>query len=63
MFFRALFTPALVCLDKDSFVGDVDTKELETLDLLHYSPFDVNGGLFSPPIPVVHDHLLCLAHI
>ena len=30
---------------------------------LHYSPVDVNGGLFGPPFPVVHDQLLCLAHI
>ena len=37
----------------------VDPKELETLDLLHYSPADDNGG---PPFPVVHDQLLGLAH-
>ena len=43
--------------------GDVDTKELETLDPLHYSPVDVNGGVFGPPFPVVHDQVLCLAHI
>ena len=43
--------------------GDVDTKELETLDPLQYSPVDVNGGLFGPPFPVVHGLLLCLAHI
>ena len=41
----------------------MDTKELETLDPLHYSPIDINGGLFGPPFPIVHDHLLCLAHI
>jgi hypothetical protein len=41
------------------FVGDVDTKELETLDPLLYSPVDVNGGLFALPFPVV----LCLAYI
>ena len=41
----------------------MDTKELETLDLLPYSPVDVNGGLFGPPFPVVHDQLLCLAHV
>jgi hypothetical protein len=41
----------------------VDTKELETLDPLHYSPINVNGGLFSIPFPLVHDHLLCVAHI
>jgi hypothetical protein len=39
-------------------VGDVDTKELETLDPLHFNPVDVNGGLFSLPFPVVHDQLL-----
>ena len=39
------------------------TKELETLDPLHYSPVDVNGGRLGPPFPVVHDQLLCLAHI
>ena len=33
-------------------VGDVDTKELETLDPLHYSPVD----------QIVHYQLLCLAH-
>ena len=41
----------------------MDTKELETLDLLHYSPVDVNGDVFGPPFSVVHDQLLCLAHI
>ena len=41
----------------------MDTNELETLNLLHYSPVDVNGGLFGPPFPAVHDQLLCLAHI
>ena len=44
-------------------VGDVDTKELETLDPLLYSPVDVIGGLFSSPIPVVHNQLFCLAHV
>jgi hypothetical protein len=43
--------------------GDVDTKELETLNPLHYSPINVNGGLFGPSFPVFHDPLLCLAHI
>ena len=38
----------------------MDTKELEALDPLH---FDVNGGVFGPPFPVVHDQILCLAHI
>jgi hypothetical protein len=27
------------------FVVDVDTKELEALNLLHYSPIDENGGV------------------
>ena len=29
-------------------LGDVDTKALETLHPLHYSPGNVNGGLFGP---------------
>ena len=45
------------------FVGDVDTKEPETIDPLHYSPVDVNGSLFGPSFPVVHNQLFCLAHI
>jgi hypothetical protein len=44
-------------------VGDVDTKELETLDPLHYNPININGGLYRPPFPVVHGQLLCLAHV
>ena len=27
------------------------------------APVDVNGAMFGPPIPVVHDQLICLAHI
>ena len=38
----------------------MDTEELEALDLLHYSPLDVNSGVLGPPFPVVHDQLLCL---
>ena len=38
----------------------MDTKELGTLNPLHYSPVDVNGG---PAFPVVHNLLLCLAHV
>ena len=41
----------------------MDTKELQNLNLLHYSPFAVNRGVFDPPFSVVHDHLLCLAHV
>ena len=41
------------------FVDHVDTKELEALNTLHYSPVD--GGVLSPPFPVVHNQLLCLA--
>ena len=55
---RALFTTVLVCLDYDS---DVATKELETLNPLHY--IDVNGGRFALPFPVVHNQLLSHAHI
>jgi hypothetical protein len=38
-------------------------RNFKTLDPLHYSPIDGNGGLFGTPFPVVHDQLLCLAHI
>ncbi|CDQ91173.1 unnamed protein product [Oncorhynchus mykiss] len=38
------------------------TKELEALNLLHYSPVDQNGGVLGPPFPVVHNHVLCLYH-
>ena len=41
----------------------MDTKELETLDRLHYRPIHVNEGLFGLPFPEVHNHILCLAHI
>ena len=44
-----------------SFVGEVDTKELETLNPLHYNHVDVK--VFGSPFLVVHDQLLCLAHI
>ena len=47
---------------RQQFVGDVDTEELETLNPLHYSPVNVNEGMFGPAFPVVHDHLLRLAH-
>lgn len=40
----------------------METKELEALNSLHYSPVDVNGGVLGPPFPVVHDQLLCLDH-
>ena len=59
----ALSTTVLVCLDHDSFFGDVDTKELEALNLLHYRPVNENGGVLGPPFPVVHNHLLCLDHV
>ena len=40
-----------------------DAKELEALNLLHYSPVDENGGVLGPPFSVVHNHLLRLDHI
>ena len=49
----------LVGLDHDSLL----VMELETHDRLHYSPVNVIQGVFGPPFPVVHDHLLCLAHV
>ena len=41
----------------------MDTKELETLDPLHYSPVDENGGVLGPPFPVVHNHLLSHGYV
>ena len=61
-FCRALFD-CLGVLGPCYFVGDVDAKELEALNLLNYSPIDENGGVLGPPFPVVHNHLLCLDHV
>ena len=36
----------------------MDTEDLEDLDPLHYSPVDVNGGLFGLPFPVARDPLV-----
>jgi hypothetical protein len=44
-------------------VGDVDIKELEALNLLHYGPIDENRGVLIPLLPVVHNDLLCLDHV
>ena len=52
----------LVCVDHDNS-GDVDIEELEALDLLLYSPVNVDGAVLGPPFPVVHDQIICLAHI
>jgi hypothetical protein len=41
----------------------VDTKELEALNPLHYSPVDEDGGVLGPPLPVVYDYLLCIDHV
>jgi hypothetical protein len=41
----------------------VDTKELEALNLLHYSPIDENGGVLGTPFPVVHNPLLYLGYV
>ena len=59
---RALFITILVCLDHDSLLVMWTPRNL-TLNLLHYSPVDENGGVFGPPFPVVHDQLFCLAHV
>ena len=45
------------------FLCDMDDKELAALDPLHYNPVDVNGCVLGPPFPIVHDQLLCVAHI
>ena len=41
----------------------MDTEELEALDLLHYSPIDVDEGVLDPPFSVVHDQILCLSDV
>ena len=38
-------------------------KELEALNLLHYSPIDVDGGVLNPLSPVVHDQTLGLTDV
>ena len=62
-FCRALFD-CLGVLGTCLFVGDVDTKELEALNLRHYSPDNENGGVLGPPFPVVNNYFtdfsLCL---
>ena len=52
----------LSCPLHDS-LGLMWTPRNLTLDPLHCSPVNVYGGLFSPPFPVIHNQLLCLAHI
>ena len=42
---------------------DVDAKELEALDPLHYSPVDVDGDVLSPLFLVVHNKLLGLTDV
>jgi hypothetical protein len=41
----------------------VDTKELEALDLLHYSPFGENWCVLDLPCPVVHNQILWLDQV
>ena len=41
----------------------MDTKELEALNLFHYSPVDENRGVLGPHFPVVDNHVLCLDHV
>ena len=58
---KALSCPLCDCLSV--FVGDVDTKELEVLNLFHCSPVNENGSVLGPPFPIVHNHLLCLDQV
>jgi hypothetical protein len=41
----------------------VDTEELEAVDPLHYSPIDLDRGIFGPPFPVVHDKLTLMERL
>jgi hypothetical protein len=42
-------------------LNDVEAKEREAHDLLHYSPIDVDGGVLSPLSPVVLFSLVLIA--
>ena len=57
---RAVAITGSDATNQDSVVGDVDTKELEALNLLNYSPVDENGDVLGHPFPVVHNNFLCL---
>jgi hypothetical protein len=61
--YRAFFTTMLLCVDHVNYRSDVDSKDPEALDLLHYSPVDVDGGVLGPLFPVIHDQLLCHADV
>ena len=41
----------------------MDTKELQALNLLHYSPVDENQDVLGPPFLAVRNHLLCLDNV
>ena len=59
----ALFTTVLVCLDHDSLLVMWTPRGLKLSTRSTYGPVDVNGGVFGPSFPVVHNQLLCLAHV
>ena len=63
MYCRALFTTVLVCLDHNSSLVMWTPRNLKFSTHSTFSPVNVNGGLFGPPFPIIHDQLLCLAHI
>jgi hypothetical protein len=57
----ALFKTVLVCVDHVKSL--VMWTQRNMRNPLYFSPVDVNGGVLSPPFPVVHDLLLYLTDV
>jgi hypothetical protein len=58
----ALFTTVLVCLDHDSLLVMWTPGNLK-ISIRSTTALSMNGGVSSPPFPIVHDQLLCLARV
>ena len=50
-------------MDHSSLLVMWTPRNLKLSTLLHYSPVDENGGVLSPPFPVVHSRLLSLGYV
>ena len=62
-FCRVQFTSVLVCLDHVSLLVMWTPRNLKLTKPSPLQPVDMNGGVLSPPFPIVHNHLLCLDHV
>ena len=51
------------CVDRDNSLVMGTPKDLEALDLLHYSPVGGNEACTALAFPVAHDLLLCLVDV